>query len=194
MATASNSFPLLAVLRDRNPGLADQAKRLIEEAHLYLPLTTSTFPSGTDHTPTHTMTVEMIARMLLSDEFLAALSDHELFFLAIACHYHDLGMVGTVSDDATAEGRGQVRNDHALRIGEIIKDKWKELGFEDARSAHVLAEICRGHRPNKNVLGERTWDDIDQLAVLAPGVSIRLRLICTFRQNLSLRRLAHKEA
>src|SRR5262249_8783797 len=138
--------PLLKVLRLRNATLADQATRLIGEAHRVLEYTVSTFLGGTDHTRRHTTAVEQIGRMLLPDGFLAALTDEELFFLAVACHYHDLAMAGTEADDRSPESREQVRREHSLRVGRIVKDKWAELGFENERIASVLAEICRGHR------------------------------------------------
>jgi hypothetical protein len=34
------------------------------------------------------------------------------------------------------------------------RDRWAELGFENQRSAAVLGEVCRGHRPKKNAEGE----------------------------------------
>ena len=34
--------------------------------------------------------------MLLQDASLSELDDHELFFLALACHFHDLAMAGTL--------------------------------------------------------------------------------------------------
>jgi hypothetical protein len=115
--------------------------------------------------------------MLLSDAFLAALSNDELFFLAVACHYHDLAMAGTEADDRSPETREQVRRDHAIRIGEIIRQRWMELGFEDERTAQVLGEICRGHRPTKNSEGQAQWDELNSVEVLRPGVSVRVRLL-----------------
>src|SRR4051794_6474225 len=94
--------PIVEFLRSRCGILAGQADRLIQEATRVLPFTTATFAGGTDHTPTHTRTVEQIARLLLPDDFLAALNDRELFFLALACHYHDLAMAGTEADEQTA--------------------------------------------------------------------------------------------
>jgi hypothetical protein len=177
MATNTNSLPLVAILRDRNPALANQAQRVIDEAHQQLAFAPSTFPSGTDHTHVHTTTVERIARRLMPDALISALSDDELFFLAVVCHYHDLGMVGTVADDATAEGRDQVRRDHSIRIGQRLREDWMLLGFQNGRDAEILAEVCRGHRPNKNAAGEANWDDLDPVAVRGPDAAIRLRLV-----------------
>jgi hypothetical protein len=171
------NHPLLGVLRSRNVPLADQAMRLIRGSQRFLEYTVSTFPGGTDHTSRHTTTVERIASMVLSDAFLAALGDYELFFLAVACHYHDLAMAGTEADDRTPETREQVRRDHAIRIGTTVREKWAELGFEDERTAQVLGEVCRGHRPQKNSEGEANWDELNSVEVLGPGVSVRVRLL-----------------
>jgi hypothetical protein len=115
--------------------------------------------------------------MLLSDEFLAAMNNEEVFFLALACHYHDLAMAGTEADGRTAQAREQVRRDHAIRIGDMLSKKWAILGFENSHRATVLGEICRGHRPKKNDEGEANWDEHKAVEVLGPGVSIRVRLL-----------------
>jgi hypothetical protein len=173
----SRGHPLLDALWSRNEQLANLAARLIRESQRFLEYTLSTFPGGTDHTSRHTTTVEQIAGMLLSDAFLAALRDDELFFLAVACHYHDLAMAGTEADERTQETREQVRRDHAIRIGTILRQHWAELGFEDERTAQVLAEVCRGHRPKKNIEGEANWDELNCVEVLRPGSSVRVRLL-----------------
>src|SRR5215470_8129147 len=90
-----NDHPLVHVLRSRDSVLADQAARLIRQSSRFLEFTLSTFPSGTDHTQRHTRTVEKIARMVLCDEFLAAMTSEELFFLAVACHYRSGSRYGT---------------------------------------------------------------------------------------------------
>jgi hypothetical protein len=172
-----NNHPLVNVLRSRDHSLADEAARLIEQSARFLEYTLSTFPGGTDHTLRHTRTVETIGRMVLSDDFLTAMTSTELFFLAVACHYHDLAMAGTEADDKTAEAREQVRRDHAIRIGGIVRDKWAELGFENRRLAEVLGEVCRGHRPKKNSDGEANWDDLNKTEVLGPGNAVRVRLL-----------------
>jgi hypothetical protein len=169
--------PLVHALRSRDSGLADRAARLIGQSQRFLEYTLSTFPGGTDHTQRHTRTVEKIARMVLSDDFLVAMTGEELFFLAVACHYHDLAMAGTEADDRTAESREQVRRDHAIRIGDIVRERWAELGFENQRSAAVLGEVCRGHRPKKNAEGEANWDELNATEVLGPGVAVRVRLL-----------------
>jgi hypothetical protein len=157
--------------------LADAAAQLIARAERILEYTPSTFPEGTDHTSRHTHVVDEIARMVLPDGFLARLSDHELYFLALACHYHDLAMAGTVEDDKTQGTRDQVRRGHHIQIAPILRDQWKALGFENERTADILGEICQGHRPRKNSDGEANWDDLPEEEILQPGVTVRVRLL-----------------
>ncbi|MBL8821816.1 MAG: HD domain-containing protein [Planctomycetia bacterium] len=169
-------FPLISRLLIRSSDLALKAKLLIDNAHKLLTFSPSSFPSGTDHTATHTITVEQIAEMLLPESLVAKLTDEELFFLVLACHYHDLGMVGTVEADRDEEGRKQTRHAHALTIGERLKEHWQVLGFSTQREAEILGEVCRGHRPNR-LKGVANWDDLHTEMILAPGVSIRTRLV-----------------
>src|SRR4051812_6994202 len=103
--------PLVQALRSRDPGLADQAARLIRQSARFLEYTLSTFSSGTDHTQRPPRAVERTGAMLLSDAFLAALTAEEVFYPALACHYHDLAMAGTEADDSSSESRDQVRRD-----------------------------------------------------------------------------------
>ena len=168
--------PLVEALEIRGDGLGARAKQLIERAHQISPMAPSSFPSGTDHTPTHTITVEKIAGWFLGRKLLKELSDEELLLLTLACHYHDLGMVGTVEDDANDQSRAQVRREHSLSVGERLRQDWTAFGFEHQRQAEILAEICRGHRPSRHE-GVAHWDDLDEVMVLQPGVNIRIRLV-----------------
>lgn len=171
------THPLLEALRSRSEPLFGAARQLVERAKEILPHTLSTFPSGTAHGPEHTTTVERLARMLLSDVFLSQLSDYELFYLVLSCHYHDLGMAGTEADNETAEAREQIRRDHAVRIGETLISRWAELGFDTPRDAEILAEICRGHRPRRSPEGGATWDEVREDAIVGFDVRVRLRLL-----------------
>jgi hypothetical protein len=175
--STSPSNPLVEVIRARDPALADRALRVILGVAPLLAYTVATFPEFTDHTSAHTNTVECIARMWLPDEFLAALDTDELFFLAVACHFHDLALAGTQADEQSQQSRQQVRDDHEVRVGDKLREKWDELGFEGARSAEILAEVCRGHRPTKNNDGEATWEELQPTEILRPGVNVRVRLL-----------------
>jgi len=113
---------LREALRSRNEQLWRQVESLVDRATPQLWHTWSTFQTGTKHTPEHTQTVEEIASLLLSDDVIAQLQDDEIAILILACHYHDLGLAGTEADNKTGEGRDRVRKEHAISIGERIRD------------------------------------------------------------------------
>jgi len=121
--------------------------------------------------------VEKIAGWLLPEELLAALSDDEIAFLILACHYHDLGMAGTEADNRTVEGREQVRREHAISIGSRILADWQSLGFQNEKVAEILAEICKGHRPERSADGVATWDNLSEYSIVGPERDVRVRLI-----------------
>ncbi len=177
MSSHSPESRLLSALRNRDQALAEKAKQLIRAAKTYLAYAPSSFPGGTDHTQKHTTAVEEIAGMLLPDSLIAELTPQELFYLTLACHYHDLGMVGTVADDSSESGRQRIRAAHSVSIGERLRNDWQRLGFDDQKSAEILGEICRGHRPSRSPDGKAIWDDLDEVEVHGLGVSIRVRLL-----------------
>ncbi len=164
-------------LRSRDASLHRRAEHLIAEAVQLLPHTLSTFPSGTNHGPEHAAAVECIGGLLLPSELLAELSNDELFFLTLVFHYHDLGMVGTEEQNATAAGRDRVRREHAISITQKLADKWQVLGFENENESRILGEICRGHRPIRNAEGRASWDDLDNVAIVGIDRQVRLRLM-----------------
>ncbi len=169
--------PLCNYLASRDSVLAQKAINIIRNAEEFLNRVVATFPTGTDHGPSHTRTVEQIAFDLIEGDAASHLNEHELFFLALACHYHDLGMAGGELDNENVESRIQVRQDHAVRIGSRLEEEWVSLGFEHQGDATVLGEICKAHRPKRDQSGHATWDDYASTKVIRPGSSIRLRLV-----------------
>ena len=167
---------LREALRSRNPELAIEAEAIIQKVTPLLWHSLSTFPSGTSHTPQHTTAVELIADMLIPADVLQQLTDDELQLLILSCHFHDLGMSGTEFDNQTRETQEQTRIDHAVRIGEIIENNWQSLGFRSASTAEALAEVCRGHRPQR-IDGRADWNNIRSHSVLGPNRAVRLRLL-----------------
>jgi hypothetical protein len=168
--------PLREALRSRDERLLQQVESLVDRATPQLWHTWSTFPSGTKHTPEHTYSVELIASLMLPDDAIAAIEDDELAVLILACHFHDLGMAGTEADNATPDGRDRVRKEHAISIGDRIRERWRELGFENQIFADILAEVCRGHRPDK-VDGVANWDSLPTVRNVAPTRFVRLHLV-----------------
>jgi hypothetical protein len=92
--------------------------------------------------------------MLLPDAFLAELKPEELFLLALACHYHDLGLAGSEADEHSPESRARVRDDHAVRVSDRLRGSWRELGFDDCHTdeAPIFSAAARGQQQEKNRL------------------------------------------
>lgn len=167
---------LRAALHSRNLRLYAETIELIEKVTPLLWHSIGTFPSGTSHSPEHTLTVENIVSVLLPSDTLGGLTDDELQLLLLACHFHDLGMAGTEAENRSTESRDQARRDHAVRIGTLIREKWDVLGFRDQVVADILAEICRGHRPRKSA-ARADWNDLRTREIIAPFRSVRIRLL-----------------
>lgn len=164
-------------LRSRDPDLSTHADQLIGRAAPLLQGTLRSFPSGTDHTLSHTQMVESLASLLLTNAIITQLNDHELFFLRLSCHYHDLGMAGVDADNATKEGRDQIRSAHSVAIADRLLSKWRELGFASESEATILGDVCRGHRPEKDSSGFATWNDLPSERIVGPLRYIRPRLL-----------------
>lgn len=122
------------------------------------------------------MMVEEIAGKLFSAELLSELTDDEVAFLILACHFHDLGMSGTEYDNVTESRREQVRKEHAVSVGSRIREQWRSFGFSNEIEARTLGDICRGHRTTK-IDGVATWQDLDEVSIIGPDRTVRLRLI-----------------
>jgi hypothetical protein len=170
------SYSLRQWLTVKDSELLSEVESLIARVTPLLWRTLSTFPTGTDHTPNHTHAVEQNAGLLLSDELLAELQSDEIALVILGCHFHDLGMAGTEADNINTLTQEQARRDHAIRIGDRIRDNWSDLGFRDESFALALAEVCRGHRPKRHD-GKATWSDIRERAIVGPNRPVRLRLI-----------------
>ncbi|MEQ1906295.1 MAG: hypothetical protein ABL888_19080, partial [Pirellulaceae bacterium] len=166
-----------AELKSRNELLFQRAKNLIQRSKTIAVHAPSSFPTATSHGSEHLETVEKIADMLLPVELVRVLNDHEIYFLLLAVYYHDLGMVGEEREFSTEEGRDKIRRQHAISVGTKIVADWRELGFENENEARILAEICRGHRPDKDGEGVANWNSLDSVKPIRPGESIRLRLV-----------------
>jgi hypothetical protein len=163
-------------LQTRNQELLRDVEHQVGKATPQLWHSYGTFPSGTKHTPEHTQRVEEIAGLLINDELLSNLTDHEVGLLILACHFHDLGMSGTEEDNLDEESRNRVRREHAISIGDRIRQHWREFGFPNETTAEILAEICKGHRP-KRVDGVATWENLDERRIVGPGEDVRIRVV-----------------
>jgi hypothetical protein len=164
------------VLRVRNEVLLREIEFQVGKATPQLWHSYGTFPSGTKHTPEHTRQVEEIAGFLVNDDLLSELSDQEIGFLILACHFHDLGMSGTEEDNFDENSRNRVRREHSISIGDRIRQHWRDFGFHNETKAEILAEICKGHRP-KRVNGVATWENLDDRRIVGPGEDVRVRVV-----------------
>lgn len=163
-------------LRNRNQDLLREIEHQVGKATPQLWHSYGTFPSGTKHTPEHTLQVEKIAGYLINTNLLSKLNDHEIGFLILACHFHDLGMSGTEEDNLDETSRNRVRREHAVSIGDRIRKHWREFGFPNEAWAEVLGEICKGHRP-KRLEGVATWGNLNDFRIVGPGEGIRIRVV-----------------
>lgn len=113
--------------------------------------------------------------------------------LLLACHFHDAGMAGTDWHNQTPDGRALARKEHANSIGDRLRNEWLNLGFRDQRTAEVLGEVCKGHRPRR-IDGVATWDDYASSVILGPGRKVRLRLLCALIYAADELHLGHDRA
>ena len=164
-------------LRSLSPALLTRAEALIQRSESIAVHAPSSFPTATSHGRDHLQTVEKIADLFLPDELLAKLNSHEIFYLLLSIYYHDLGMVGEESEFGNPEGREQIRRQHAVSVGVKIVESWEQLGFQNENEARILADVCRGHRPNRDKDGNASWLEFDQIKAVGPSTSIRLRLV-----------------
>ncbi len=149
---------------------------MIETAKPALWGTIATFPTGTSHTPDHTGMVEAIASMLYFPTVLDQLNVDEAAMLLLACHFHDLGMAGSETENESVESREQVRRQHAVSVGSTIRNNWEKLSIPDANTAEILSEICKGHRPQKS--GEYAdWSNLSKIRIIGPNRTVRVQLI-----------------
>lgn len=175
----TNTLLLRDLLKSRSPDLGLYGVQLVNNASQLLQYTLSSFPEGTIHTSDHTNVVELTAAKIIGLGFADRLSDEELLLLLLGCHYHDLGMAAPDHQNQSEKGRKQARKEHAITIGARIRTHWKSLGFRDETFAHALAEVCRGHRPNRDDDHVANWNDIDDTCILRPDCTVRLRLVAS---------------
>lgn len=164
-------------LLTRSLTLSRRAEALIHRSKQIAIHAPSSFPTATSHGREHLETVEKIADMLLPVKLIDEMQDHEIYFLLLAIYYHDLGMVGEEREFLTEEGRDKIRQQHATSVGTKIVTEWRALGFENENEANTLADICRGHRPDKDASGVANWNSFVRIKPIEPGESVRIRLV-----------------
>lgn len=119
------------------------------------------FPTFTDHTLLHTMSVTNIANQLLRDEA-EKLNADEIYILLMASALHDVGMGVTDKDfDVFIDTAGLrkfvnehpdmdkptlIRKFHNDFSAQLIKKYWNFFEIPNERYAAAIAEVGRGHR------------------------------------------------
>jgi len=171
----AKSFSML--LEEIDPSVLASARESLHHARTLSSYTPASFPSGTDHSPQHTDAVDEHAGMLCAAGLIQELNDAERYLLLLACHFHDLGMVGTEEESATSAGQESIRRQHSVRIGERIKAEWQAFKLKSQPYAEALALTCRGHRPERDANGEPTWADLPELLTLGRNETVRPRLL-----------------
>lgn len=119
------------------------------------------FPTFTDHTLLHTLSVINISNQLLRHE-VNKLSANEIYIYLMACALHDIGM-GTRDRDLEAfiDARGirayvkahpdltkpnLIRKFHNEFSSAFVKKYWEILEIPSEGYADAIAEVGRGHR------------------------------------------------
>ena len=119
------------------------------------------FPTFTDHSLLHTMTVTDISNQLLRENILK-LNAGEIYIYLMACALHDAGMGISDKDfdgfvDASGlrgywnENPGMSKPDFIRRFhndfsAQFVKKYWEFLEIPGERYAEAIAEVGRGHR------------------------------------------------
>lgn len=119
------------------------------------------FPTFTDHTLLHTLSVINISNQLLRDE-VEKLNADEIYIYLMACALHDIGM-GTLERDLDSfiDSAGirdyvsahpdiakttLIRKFHNDFSSVFVKKYWEILEVPSKRYADAIAEVARGHR------------------------------------------------
>lgn len=119
------------------------------------------FPTFTDHTLLHTLSVINISNQLLGDE-VEKFNAGEIYIYLMACALHDIGM-GTLDRDLDSfiDSAGirdyisahpditkptLIRKFHNDFSSAFVKKYWEILDIPSKRYADAIAEVGRGHR------------------------------------------------
>ena len=119
------------------------------------------FPTFTDHTLLHTLSVINISNQLLRDNVMA-MNASEIYIYLMACALHDIGMGVSDKDlGPFVDGAGLrpfvdehpdlskpnlIRKFHNDLSAQFVKKYWELLEIPNERYAEAIAEVGRGHR------------------------------------------------
>lgn len=119
------------------------------------------FPTFTDHTLLHTLSVTNISNQLLREN-VRKLNASEIYIYLMACALHDIGMGVSDKDiDSFIDASGLrvyvnehpeiskpnlIRKFHNDFSSQFVKKYWELLEIPGERYANAIAEVGRGHR------------------------------------------------
>ena len=149
------------------------------------------FPTFTDHTLLHTLSVANISNQLLREN-VRKLNASEIYIYLMACALHDIGMGvsdkdldpfidasglrGYVNDHPEISKPTLVRKFHNDFSSQFVKKYWEILEIPSEQYANAIAEVGRGHRktdlmeealyPTDYDLGDGQYANLALLAAL----------------------------
>ena len=119
------------------------------------------FPTFTDHTLLHTLSVTNISNQLLREN-VRKLNAGEIYIYLMACALHDIGMGvsdkdigsfidaselrGYVNDHPEISKPNLIRKFHNDFSSQFVKKYWELLEIPSKQYANAIAEVGRGHR------------------------------------------------
>ena len=149
------------------------------------------FPTFTDHTLLHTLSVANISNQLLREN-VRKLNASEIYIYLMACALHDIGMGvsdkdidsfidasglrGYVNDYPEISKPNLIRKFHNDFSSQFVKKYWELLEIPSKQYANAIAEVGRGHRktdltdenlyPTDYDLGDGQYANLALLAAL----------------------------
>ena len=149
------------------------------------------FPTFTDHTLLHTLSVVNISNQLLREN-VRKLNASEIYIYLMACALHDIGMGvsdkdidsfidasglrGYVNDHPEISKSNLIRKFHNDFSSQFVKKYWELFEVPSEQYANAIAEVGRGHRktdlmdealyPTDYDLGDGQYANLALLAAL----------------------------
>ena len=131
------------------------------------------FPTFTDHTLLHTLSVANISNQLLREN-VRKLNASEIYIYLMACALHDIGMGvsdkdidsfidasglrGYVNDHPEISKPNLIRKFHNDFSSQFVKKYWELFEVPSEQYANAIAEVGRGHRKTDLMDDHADWN------------------------------------
>lgn len=164
-------FSLERRLKEQDSALAKRHACCMSLFEQMLKKFLTVFPTFTDHTLLHTLSVVNLSNQLLQDET-EKLSAEEIYIYLMACALHDIGMgtsdkdlepfidaAGIRAEIAALPARTKptvIRKFYNDFSAAFVKKYWEILEIPNRRYAEAIAEVGRGHRKT-NLMDEALY-------------------------------------